>query len=256
MKTLGSITLFLCMFASSGFANEDNADEEWDISFSPLEPYFWLANTSADVTLGGSDVPIDLDFFEDAVSNMGEGLQFRIEIHLDASKSKWTLLLDPTRLTADSFQTFEDVGEFDISTRSTFKMTDVKVGYEVWENIDIFAGLRYTSQDIRLNSDLLPERLKGTKNWWAGVAGVRYRTSLTENWSFSAGAFTSGFLDSDDERSADANFIFRYDFSEWFDMNFGYRVLHVRFSSGSDETLFKYDATYRGPLVGVNIKFF
>lgn len=240
--------------AAPALTQGTETDVEWEISFSPLEPYFWLANTDAKATLQGNQLPIDLDFFEDAVDNMGEGIHVRIELHLFAEKNKWSIIIDPTRLTADSSG---EIGELNLSTRSTFKMSDVKIGYEISQGLDLFAGARYTSQELKLNSPSFDNRLKGSNDWWSPVLGIRYQYDISQHWRFSTGAYIGGIQRSDDDDyTSSANILFTYKYLKWLDFNIGYRALNVNMSQGNGARLFKFDATYKGPLIGLNIDFF
>ena len=231
-----------------------NDDIKWDISISPFEPYFWLANTSADATLAGNELPIDLDFFEHAMDNMGEGLQFRIELHLFAKKNKWTVIIDPTRLKADSTQAYQSTI---FTTDSTFKMSDFKIGYEVNSGVDLFMGARYTSQDLSINSEQLSRPLHGSHHWWSPVVGIRYKYDFNKLWHLSTGIFLGGLQRSaNDDYTSSANILLTYNHNDWLDIIVGYRVLQLQLTRGSGPTLFKYDSTYSGPLIGIKLDLF
>lgn len=230
-----------------------NEATDWQFEISPIEPYFWLANTDAKATLAGNDIPVDLSFFEEAVDNMGEGLHVRLELHLFAQKNKWSFVFDPTRLKADSSLSTENKFE----TRSTLKLTDFKVGYEVYEGVDFFGGVRYTSQDMRIYADEFSGRLKGSYHWWSPIVGVRYKHSFNETWHFSSGAYLGGFeRGAHDDYTSSANVLFTYTFNHWLDFNLGYRLLKINMATGSGPTLFKYEATFDGFLIGANISLF
>lgn len=226
---------------------------DWDISISPLEPYFWLASTNADAELAGNQLPIDLDFFADAVDNMGQGMQLKLELHLFAQKNKWSIVLDPTRLKADSTQGFNN----GVRTNSTFKMIDGKIGYEILPNLDLFLGVRYTSQDMRLHIKMADFYAKGEHKWWNPLLGGRYHYLLSDKWMLSSGIYWGGFKrGAGDDYTTSGNMLLNYQYNNWLSFNVGYRALRVNLETGSGVTQFKYKATYKGFLLGANLDFF
>lgn len=225
----------------------------WDFSISPFEPYFWLASTDADAKLAGNELPIDLQFFEKAVDNMGDGLQLKLELHLFAKKNKWIVIVDPTRLKADSTQGLTDR----FKTKSSFKMVDMKLGYEVFPLFDVFVGARYTSQDMRLSIKGTDQSVKGLHKWWDPLYGARYRYNFNEDWYLTSGVYWGGFKrGKHDEYTSSASALLTYKYVDWLDINLGYRILKVNLSTGEGATEFMYDATFSGFLVGANISFF
>jgi hypothetical protein len=128
---------------------------------------------------------------------------------------------------------------------------EAAVGYQLaqrpeWE---LLAGARYFQIENDLDSQPGP-RAKSEKTWTDPLIGVRYTRPLSEKWQFRARADLGGFGVSADLMQ---NYVFEFDYrmSERARLRLGYRYLKADF----DKDRFVFDASVKGPAIGVTIDF-
>ena len=116
-------------------------------------------------------------------------------------------------------------------------------------NLDLLIGARHTDQETKVE----PTPVKITQDWTDPVIGGRWLWDFANRWTLVARGDIGGFgVGSDFTWQA----LGALDWQPFKHVSFigGYRALYQDYEDGSGPTLFKYDATLHGPLLGVNIK--
>jgi hypothetical protein len=112
---------------------------------------------------------------------------------------------------------------------------------------DLFAGIRYTDMDAKLEFSGPLGTLKGNKSWVDPMFGLRWRWAFTEKWAFVARGDIGGF-------GAGSDFTWHalglIDWRPWKHVGFllGYRTLYQDYEDGSGPDKFVFDATIHGPI--------
>jgi hypothetical protein len=164
-----------------------------------VTPYFWVAGMDGDTTVRGVESSMDLSF-----SDILENLDFGVMAHLEASKGKWGLFLDPTyaKLSADG-----DAGPFDADVEIEMTLVEFGVLYRLLEqpvgsedtralSLDLLGGARYTDLEGELDiegpfgSD---PSVDGSKDWLDPIIGGRIQMDLTEKLAFRVRGDIGGF---------------------------------------------------------------
>ena len=237
--------LALALVAGWAFSSPIFASEEWQFE---LTPYLWGATIGGNVATGGgtpitAPAPGDSSFF--TLENL-EGAAF---LAFEARRGQWRLMLDGVYV---SFA--DDVRSgplLTISEKITGYVFEAAVGYQLaqhpeWE---LLAGARYFQ--IENDLDLKPgPRAQSEKTWIDPFIGVRYTRPLSENWQFRARADLGGFGVSADLMQ---NYVFEvaYRMTDHARLRLGYRYLSADF----EKDRFVFDASVKGPAIGVTFEF-
>jgi len=250
-----AVFVFLLTFVQGAEAES----EEWEFL---IAPYGWLAGVDGAVTAKGVEVDVDKspsDFF-DIVSD----IDFVAELHMEAKKGPWIILLDPTYL---KVSTDGKVGPVDADVTTEFALVDIAGLYRFYErpigadnsrklSFDVLAGARYWHLESDIDLELRLERFnlkkdfEARKDWIDPILGLRTGVNLTRKLTLWARADIGGFgVGSDFSWNVSA--VLGYDVYRNITLALGYRVLDVNFEDGSGDDKTELNATLHGPMLGL-----
>jgi hypothetical protein len=239
----------------------DAAENGWEFM---IAPYGFLAGLNGDVAVKGVEAEVDADF-----SDILDILDFAGFLHLEARKNRWGVFLDVAYLdfSADDEvkRRFTSLGA---EVKSDLWLVDFGGFYRVaqWSNgtrnsnpnsLDLLAGGRYWKLDTELDLDVsvlgATRRVQwqGDKDWIDPFFGFWLRGDFTEKLLYSVRADIGGF-DMGDSSDLTWNLFaaLGWRLSAKTSLWLGYRLLDVDYEDGSGSSLFKYDVTLSGPIVG------
>ncbi len=235
----------------SAMAPEVNTIEKDGWTFA-VSPYFWAAGMSGDSGVFGlptvhtdmsfGDIWDELDF---AAMAIGEARYGRYSIFTDLMYSK----------ISDSSGTPRGVIADSVEVTSETFAGMVGGGYSVLEsdrgNLDLVGAARlwYAKTEISFNGGILDGVDRSDSATWVdGLAGVRARYSLTDNWYLTGwGLVGAGQADVDWDVAGGIG----YKFNDRFSGVAGYRALGVDYSNDG----FVMNIVEQGPIFGVVMHF-
>lgn len=263
-RILTTITAVACTTAGSGQVLADNPGG-WEYKVAPL--YLWAKNINGDAAIGGTSLPLELEFKDDILEN----LDAAFSIHFEAKQGPLTLFaeynyanLDPT--------VEESLGPLTVTADIEFKdtMWELGVAYAFADNDrtqwEVLGGIRYMEQEVDVEigkglgslpgpgPGLLPDEISGGDDWWQGFGGFRVTTQLSQNWFLLARA-DLGYQDSNNKSGHAIAFV-DYRFKQWGSVFGGYRYLNTEYDNrktGPDG--YAFDADQQGPIVGLSFYF-
>ena len=238
--------------ATSAVCAQCPEPDKWHYS---LTPYAWLSSISGDVTVRGLSSPVDI-----GISEIIKKLNWITQLHIEAEKGDWGYYLDPTFVKISSGASAGDLSasfgfrQWLVESAVTYQLMKKSVGaYGGSSSLKALVGFRYWN----LNSTLsLSGGRSGsaTRQWVDPIIGGRYSTDLNRKLSFILQSDVGGFGAASEFTWSVAP-VFAYHLSESQSLIFGYRALGVDYSTGSGSSLFNYDVTYHGPIIGYSFGF-
>lgn len=225
-----------------GFAAPAEADGDWQYTFAP---YIWGAGLDGTSGVGPVTSEIDLSF-----SDVVETLDGGFLAHFEASKGRWTVLVDGIYLNLG--QDFE-------SGKAEIEQTIFELGgaYAVKDDFEVLFGARLNDLDVeidRFGGLLIPDiRAQGAQTWTDPFIGGRWSPPINDRWSFQGRADVGGFGVGSD-LTWNAALLLLFEQSDRVTWGFGYRVMDIDYED-SDSPRFVYDAQMPGLLAGVGFNF-
>jgi hypothetical protein len=130
------------------------------------------------------------------------------------------------------------------------------IGYEIAENLQVLAGVRYNAIDVDLavRAGTASFRASGDKDWVDPYVGLSSTLVLTDTLALSVRGDIGGF-DVGSKFAWQAVVLLDWRFSETFLAAFGYRILDTDYEDGSGASFFRYDVTMSGPAIGIGWRF-
>jgi hypothetical protein len=194
------------------------------------------------MTVGGETVPIDIttgDALEDlnvfgplAYARTPEPWGALLTTFFVGIDSGFTTLVTnrPGTQTLDFFMA-------DAVANRRWGFNDDRVG------VELLLGLRYWKLEQGFVIENEPAR-EGSTDWYDGVLGGRVTVQMANNWWF-IGRLDGATGGSDRTWNTEATFQWRA--SSLFSLAFGYRLVSVKYETGSEATRFALDADIVGP---------
>ncbi|MCJ7754107.1 MAG: hypothetical protein MUP13_06060 [Thermoanaerobaculales bacterium] len=238
LKKLYFVVLVLMLVGTSSVAEAQSGSDEWQFQIAPF--YLWAVNIDGTMTIRDR---FDQDFgvdFSDAFDN----LEGAFTVHFEASKGRWGVLADVSRLNLAGSQDIRTPGgTADIDIENL--ILEGAGAYEFADTWWVIAGVRYfkLDSDIGFQLDIAPE-IAVTESWTDLFAGLLWRPKLGERWTF-AGRFDIGAGGSDLVWNAEAIIDFRI--GKWAAILAGYR--HLDYDYESSDADVKVDMAMSGPVV-------
>lgn len=247
----------------SELANGIFDDDKWKFDFNS---WAWLASISGDI--GVRDVTVDVDAgFKDILDASDSLLAF--SGRLEFTKGKWGGYIDAFYMNLG----VDDVagpGFPAIDVSSEIIVLDTGVSYRIGEwiptgeaernsrntSLDLYAGLRYTSYEIKLEPDGLATREK-SGDVFDPVIGLRFEKPINEKWHLNLNGDIGGFGVGSDFAWAITS-VFGYDctiFDSPATVYLGYRAIGWDYLNGSGANKLDWDVVMHGPILGLSIKF-
>ena len=266
-RSIGKITrLLACLFcliglvASPQAVAEDPVSEDWQFQ---IAPYVWALAAEGNATVKGLKSDVSLSF-KDIVEELNYGVMLQGEArkgrvgaivnvlyaNLGDETNVGQLKIDPdVNLFWGDFTGYYRLGPWDLDSEAGGDSPQLIV--------DPYAGVRYTYLDVDLDISGGPN-LGKNQNWVEPFVGLRTLWKLSPRWGVTAAGDIGGFgVGSDFAWQAIG--LVSYRFGLFGENNsrfqFGYRVLHQDYSTGSGTNRFEWDVTLHGPVFALAIEF-
>jgi hypothetical protein len=238
------INFFIIHLASHVTAETEQNSDEWQFALSPL--FLWGMNVNGTQQIGSTVAPLELNFTDDILENLGAVFSF----HFEAKKKDLTLFTEYQYVNLEPSTNISNGPTIDVDF--TVQTAEFGAGYRVatwWGNTDVepIVGLRWTYQDLEVGPRVGLNLVDSNESWWDVFAGVRLHTHFTDKWTLvSRGDIGAGGSD----LVWNVSFILDYQYKEWGSVFMGYRWLDYDYDNGSGLDRYAYDATQQGPLAG------
>lgn len=250
----------------------DAPSKEWHFS---ITPYGWFMGLNGKVGVGGQTVDLDVSF-----SDIIKNLDFAAELHMEAWRDRFGFFVDGTyskislkkdvQLRFDRSIKVKNVTEFFLGEFGGFyRVGTWPVGGVTGSNgsktkksftLDVLGGGRYwwmeNKIDITGPAGVLDPQFKGSKSWFDFIIGARAKFDINKFFvalRTDIGGFGLGF--SSDISWNIAGYI-GYELP-WYHITpiIGYRALYDKYSDGSGNNRFLWDAWMLGPQLGIAFQF-
>lgn len=239
LLNLGSIQF---LSAQDNTETETTTDDSWKFSVSP---YLWMTSLKGDLTVINQNVPVDLNFSEDLLSN----LKMAAMVHAEAKKNRLSFMIDVfyAKLGTDGQRTGILGNTKDIRLRLKETMFEGGLGYTFAQtggfSMDALVGLRYfnTNTNVQFNDIVIADK---DINFLDPYIGVRFQKEC-HKWVLSGRADIGGF-DMGSDHSYKINGLISYKFSESFAASVGYQLYKPDYQKDS----FRYNIANEGFLLG------
>ena len=242
------ITLFSMTLTGSVFAGSESDVDEWQFNLIPF--YVWVVNIegSSQASSHVGDIKFDFeDVFDLDAAFLG---------HFEAMhKSNWGLLIDTNYIGITGGQDFSIGSVLNVDFEAT--LVEFSGLYRIDKQnhtFDLIAGLRYFNLDLDLhleggsNAEVNPGH-----DWLDPLIGARWNWHFAPNWQFHVRGDVGGFgVGSNLSWQA----ISLLDWQPFENVSFvaGYRALYEDYEDKDGLELFKIDATFHGPIIGLNFR--
>lgn len=227
-------------------AGPERRSEEWGFTLAPL--FLWGVSIDGTSQLGPVEEPLDLDFTDDVLENLGAVFT----VHFEANKNDLVLFAEYQYVDMEPGASISGGVSLDIDFR--VQTAEFGAGYRVatWGNTEVepILGTRWSYQKLETEISTGTELIEATEDWWDVFGGVRLWTYFNDQWTLLS-RFDIGAGDSDFVWNAALSLDYR--FNDWGSVFFGYRWLDYDYDSGSGKETYAYDALQQGPLAGLQI---
>jgi len=250
----------------------DAPSKEWHFS---IIPYGWFMGLNGQVGVRGQTVDLDVSF-----SDIIKNLDFAAELHMEAWRDRFGFFIDLTyskislkkdvQLRFDRSIKIKNVTEFFLGEFGGFYrvgtwpvgagQADSKSKTNTFFTLDFLGGGRYWWMDNKIDitgpAGILDPQFSGSKSWFDFIIGTRARLDFSKFFvalRTDIGGFGLGF-------SSDISWniagYFGYELP-WYHITpiIGYRALYDKYSDGSGNNRFLWDAWMLGPQLGVAFQF-
>ena len=210
---------------------------------STITLYGWIVGLDADLRVGDLEADVDASF-SDILENLDAGIMLNYE-YLKEDTADTGFYFD--LIWADISTTTERPL---LTIDSDVKMTLLEAGallraVSSQEGLDVIVGIRYVDFESEIGLTPPGVRESGDQSWLDPIVGVRYRTPLSDKWSFSGRGDIGGF-GVGTEFSWQLIAVFKYQMSQRWCLDLGYRYLDMDY----DESDFGFNGVMNGPLIG------
>jgi hypothetical protein len=250
----------------------DAPSKEWHFS---ITPYGWFMGLNGKVGVGGQTIDLDVSF-----SDIVQNLDFAAELHMEAWRDRFGFFVDGTyskislkkdaQLRFDRSIKVKNVTEFFLGEFGGFyRVGTWPVGSVTGSNgskakkfftLDILGGGRYwwmkNKIDITGPAGILDPDFSASKNWFDFIVGGRARFDINK-FFVALRTDIGGFgLEFSSDISWNIAGYLGYELP-WYHITpiIGYRALYDKYSDGSGNNRFLWDAWMLGPQLGVAFQF-
>jgi hypothetical protein len=219
------------------------ADDKWSFE---ITPYAWLAGIKGDLNVRGNDVGIDQSF-----TDIVKALKFAADALAIARYNNWLIYaqLDYFSLSTDKLEHPPARGT--LAMKQGFYTAAGGYRFNGWkpgQTFDVLIG----AQGIVLDNTLSlyqRGRESNTRSALDAVFVLRPSFQLSQHWLFNPTISVGG---GDSNSTYQLQPQFQYQFNSTWEIRFGYRKLHYKFTGDRDNTL---DLNLSGPLIGFGATF-
>lgn len=250
----------------------DAPSKEWHFA---IIPYLWMMGINGKVGVRGRTADVDVSF-----SDIFKNLDFAAEVHIEAWRERFGFFIDATyskisltknvTLRQDRTLNIKNVSQFFLGEFGGFYRVGTwpvgagSAGNESKANtsltLDLIGGGRYwwleDKIDITGPAGVLDPQFSGSESWFDFIVGGRVKLDINKFFfqlRSDIGGFGLGF--SSDISWNIAGYI-GYELP-WYKITpiIGYRALYDKYSNGSGDNRFLWDAWMYGPQLGVGFQF-
>jgi hypothetical protein len=251
MRTTSFVTLalLLSVITATPVAAQAPAGGAWQITFVP---YFLGAAMNGTTVVAGQEATIDMSF-----SDILKNLQFGAMGLVVAHKGNWGVGGDAIWMALGASGTAP--GPVGVTAgadmnQGAFAFYGIR---RLSPSADLTFGARVNTlqANLRINGPLTVRSVDGSKTWVDPIVGLQLRTPENgKRWHAQVYSEIGGF-------GAGSTFTWQVfptigvSLSKRTALEFGYRWLDIDYTSGENQTLFKYDVLTQGPVMGFRFKF-
>jgi len=221
-----------------------SAGEDWKIT---LIPYAWIFGVDGTASFAGANATVN-ESVSDTIRNFDSAAQF----HGEARHDGWIVMFD-----GSYSKVSKELAALPASFDTALTMVSLYGGYEITDEIDAYAGVRYFN--VRLHLDLsrvgAPSVSDGDK-WVDPVVGIRWvkRLDAAGRWAIGFRGDVGGFrVGSKLAWTAQPYIVWA--FGKRFSAIAGWRFLDVDYEKGHGDNHFQYDIRHSGPGAGLIYQF-
>jgi len=221
---------------------ESSGAKDWNFSLAPM--YLWAVSIDGDMTVKGNKVEMDVPF-----SDIFDSLDGAVTFHFEGvHRQRLGFFSD-----LNYIKLSPDDGAIDIDyTQILFEFGGLYRYTRGAHAFDGLAGLRYSYMDAELDFPGPLPNIDQSVDYTDPFFGVRWQWQMAEKWGLRLRGDVGGFGIGSDSTW---NLVGLVDFKPWQHVALvgGYRALYQDYSKGSGSNKFEFDATMRGPILGLNI---
>lgn len=246
LKTHGFFLLLGCLTAITNYSfagTMGNTTDKWRFS---IAPYGWMSSLSSDITVKNTSQHIFMPF-----GKILKEIDFAGEVHLEATRGPWTLMLDPTYIKLSSKSNVGPVyvgplqqyivGPIDINTTAQTLLIDGGAFYKAYNHqisatqslsLEALAGARYLGLKNKLalgfsRAELFPGMdISATVNVLAPIIGARIKQDFSKAHAWLR-ADVGGFGVDHVNNTWSATAGWAYNISPKIELGIAYRVLKI-----------------------------
>jgi len=243
--------ILICCIPIVGFSQtEKRAEEknsEWDFA---ITPYLWMCGLKGDMTVLRQNIPVDLEFSDEVISN----LKMAGMLHAEANHKRWSIMLDASYADLEAKGQLKNTIIKDHSVELKLTQTIIELGFAyTFVNVhnftlDALAGARYFNANMDIDFDE-NEIYSKDFNWVEPYVGVRFKNDWGK-WAI-GGRFDVGGFGAGSDFSYKYNGLVAYQFTDLFGLTLGYQG----YKPDYQEELFEYKVANQGFLLGFIFKF-
>ena len=228
-----------------------------------VAPYMWFLSASGDVTVKGQKSDLDLSF-----NDIWDELNIAAMLAFEGRKGRWGFYGDIIGANLGKSTKVDGI-KIDPTVKllwltagpsyrlGTWNLSDAASKEAPSVTVDVFAGVRYTYLDMRLDLKGFPNA-SGDQDWFDPLVGARAIFDLSEKWAVSLDGSIGGFgVGSDFAWDAAGLIGYRFGLFGKDNATFfgGYRARYQDYTDGSGDDKFEWDVTLHGPILGLSIGF-
>lgn len=236
--------------AGQAAQGQDVESDGWHLS---VTPYLWMTGIEGDVTVRGNTADVDVGF-----DDIWDALDFAGQVHIEAQKGRWGLLLDPTfmALSAD-----EELNVADAEMEIDMWIVEFGGFYRIMDSpgfkdrpmsLDVLGGGRYWDMETQLDIGAISG--DAHSNWVDPFIGLRWVAQLADRLLLHIRGDIGGFAVYDDASEFTWNVYagLGFNLSKKMTLVTGYRALDL---DREEANKLEADLTMAGPQIGLHIQF-
>ncbi len=242
-RTGAAAIVFVAVLVCGGAAHA--ADGGWK---TEIAPYAWLAGISGDFTVKGQSTHVNESF-----DDISQYLDFGGMLHVESRKHKGSIIFDTAYIKLSDDRTL-------IKVEQTESIIELAGALQVFGPdsgpglaLDVLAGGRYVDVKCEVNVSGTTDRA-GRQDWFDPIVGARVRWGLTKSLLLVVRGDVAGIAGGSDS-SWNAVGTVNYSVTDSFSVGAGYRAFYDHYEHGDMLDRFEYNATMKGPFVGVGFTF-
>ncbi len=225
--------------------NKAQLDDNWHFLFAP---YLWASSLSGNITIGNYTANIDESF-----RYLLRHLDFGAQAHIEASRGRWTFMVDPTYLKLS-----DDFTLASLASKVTQKMWLVDTGIfarviefaatEQPTTVELLGGGRYMGLSADLDIASLVS-FSNTENSFSPIIGMRIKHMFNPRTQLWIRGDYGGFHVDGMNQTWSANAGLSYAVGKHWEIGVAYRILKLDFTDNANH--FALNTLMYGPMVGV-----